>query len=74
MDGLAATPLLALLLQKVGHRVEEAVNGGEGIEKFKTRFFDLVITDIKMPFMDGLTLARHARAIIPWLRIIIVSG
>ena len=27
-----------------------------------------------MPFMDGLTLARHAKAIIPWLRVIIVSG
>jgi two-component system, response regulator YesN len=35
---------------------------------------DILITDIKMPFMDGLALARHARAIIPWLRIIIVSG
>ncbi len=35
---------------------------------------DILITDIKMPFMDGLTLARHARAIVPWLRIIIVSG
>jgi two-component system response regulator YesN len=35
---------------------------------------DILITDIKMPFMDGLTLARHARAIIPWLRVIIVSG
>ena len=35
---------------------------------------DILITDIKMPFMDGLTLARHAKAIIPWIRIIIVSG
>ena len=35
---------------------------------------DILITDIKMPFMDGLTLARHARALIPWLRVIIVSG
>jgi two-component system response regulator YesN len=35
---------------------------------------DILVTDIKMPFMDGLTLARHAKAIIPWLRIIIVSG
>lgn len=35
---------------------------------------DILITDIKMPFMDGLTLARHAKSIIPWLRIIIVSG
>jgi two-component system response regulator YesN len=35
---------------------------------------DILITDIKMPFMDGLALARHAKAIIPWLRIIIISG
>ena len=35
---------------------------------------DILITDIKMPFMDGLTLARHAKAITPWLRVIIVSG
>jgi two-component system, response regulator YesN len=35
---------------------------------------DILITDIKMPFMDGLTLARHAKTIIPWIRIIIVSG
>jgi two-component system response regulator YesN len=35
---------------------------------------DILITDIKMPFMDGLTLARHAKVISPWLRIIIVSG
>ena len=35
---------------------------------------DILITDIKMPFMDGLTLARHAKAISPWIRIIIVSG
>ncbi|MGD9940053.1 MAG: response regulator [Clostridia bacterium] len=35
---------------------------------------DILVTDIKMPFMDGLTLARHAKATSPWLRIIIVSG
>lgn len=35
---------------------------------------DILITDIKMPFMDGLTLAGHAKALIPWLRVIIVSG
>ncbi len=35
---------------------------------------DILLTDIKMPFMDGITLARHAKAIIPWIRIIIISG
>ncbi|MGH0051968.1 MAG: response regulator [Sphaerochaetaceae bacterium] len=35
---------------------------------------DILITDIRMPFMDGLALAHHAKAIIPWLRIIILTG
>ncbi len=35
---------------------------------------DILITDIKMPFMDGLTLIQHAKIIIPWLRTIIISG
>ncbi len=35
---------------------------------------DILITDIKMPFMDGLTLARMVKKIQPWIRIIILSG
>ncbi|NLG58347.1 MAG: response regulator [Clostridiales bacterium] len=35
---------------------------------------DILITDIRMPFMDGLTLCRKALALMPWLKIIILSG
>lgn len=35
---------------------------------------DILLTDIKMPFMDGLTFAREARKIFPWIRIIFISG
>ena len=35
---------------------------------------DILITDIKMPFMDGLELARILKKIQPWIRIIILSG
>jgi len=35
---------------------------------------DILITDIKMPFMDGLELARTLKKIQPWIRIIILSG
>lgn len=35
---------------------------------------DILITDIKMPFMDGLELARLVKKIQPWIRIIILSG
>ena len=35
---------------------------------------DILITDIKMPFMDGLALARAVRRAMPWIRILIISG
>lgn len=35
---------------------------------------DILITDIKMPFMDGLSLARAVRRAMPWVKILIVSG
>lgn len=35
---------------------------------------DILLTDIRMPFMDGLTLAKYAKELIPWLQIVIISG
>ena len=35
---------------------------------------DIVITDIKMPFMDGLTLSRMIKAEFPWIEIILLTG
>ena len=35
---------------------------------------DIVITDIKMPFMDGLTLSRMIKAEYPWMEIILLTG
>ncbi len=54
--------------------VGEAGDGELALSMIRELKPDILITDIKMPFMDGLALARHARAIIPWLRIIIISG
>lgn len=54
--------------------IGEAADGELALTIIRDLKPDILITDIKMPFMDGLTLARHAKSIIPWLRIIIVSG
>lgn len=35
---------------------------------------DIIITDIRMPFMDGITFAKEARKLLPWARIIFISG
>ena len=48
-------------LTNFGYNVEIAVDGKDGIEKFKHSFFDAVITDISMPKLDGNGVARFIR-------------
>jgi len=73
-DEKSVRSTLALMLQKVGYRVEEATSGGEGIEKFKTRFFDIVITDLKMEPMDGLAVLREVKAANPSSEVLVMTA
>lgn len=50
-------------LSNAGYSVTEAVNGAEGIAKATAGRFDLIVTDLNMPVMDGLTMIRELRKI-----------
>lgn len=52
---------LKIALTNAGYSVAEAGNGAEGIEKAKASVFDLIITDLNMPVMDGLTMIEEMR-------------
>lgn len=54
--------------------VGEAENGAEALELAEQLRPDIVLTDIKMPFMDGLTLCRHLRTELPTAKIVVFSG
>lgn len=54
--------------------VEAAKNGIEALEIIERIKPDILITDVKMPRMDGLSLAGKALEIVPWIKIIFVSG
>lgn len=53
--------MIEMALTKFGHDVEIATNGEEGVRKFDEKQFDLVITDIKMPRLDGIGVLHYIR-------------
>lgn len=52
----------------------EASDGEMALPLIRTTKPDVLITDIKMPFMDGLQLSKIVRGSMPWIKIIILSG
>ncbi|MBP2548526.1 two-component system chemotaxis response regulator CheY [Neorhizobium galegae] len=48
-------------LSNAGYQVTEAVDGNDGIAKLKGGQYDLIVTDLNMPGMDGLTMIRELR-------------
>jgi CheY-like chemotaxis protein len=53
--------ILGHIIRKLGHEVVSAANGLEALERVREQRPDLVILDLAMPEMDGLTALRHLR-------------
>ena len=62
------------LLEEAGWRVEVAENGAEGLSLFQRSAFDVVVTDYRMPGMNGAEVIQAIRLIQPQARIILLSG
>jgi two-component system, cell cycle response regulator CpdR len=73
-DETAARDLVRASLVADGHQVTSADNGAEALVLLGASHFDLLLSDIQMPEMDGLTLAEAALAANPDLRVVLMSG
>jgi CheY-like chemotaxis protein len=62
------------LLEEQGYQVELASNGEEGLKLFELSAFDVVVTDYRMPRMNGKELIGHLRARNPQVRIVLLSS
>ena len=74
-DEQLVSQMLQELLTLSGFTVQTASGGHEGLQLFEKGFFDVVITDILMPGLDGHAVARHIRkSKRPHTPIIAISG
>ena len=61
-DSASLRQAIKIALTSEGYAVTEAADGAEGLSKAGAASFDLIITDLNMPVMDGLTMIRELRA------------
>jgi len=66
--------LLAVILKDRGYEVRAVSNGEEALKELAARDYDLVLSDVRMPRMDGLTLLRKALETRPDLTFIVMSA
>jgi CheY-like chemotaxis protein len=75
-DDESVRSFTARALTAAGYSVETAEDGADGLESIRESggAFDLVLSDIRMPIMDGIEMARAAVDAFPSLRVLLMTG
>ncbi len=60
-DSASMRQMVSFTLKEAGHQVTEAADGDEALRLAKSKAFNVVLTDVNMPKMDGITLTRELR-------------
>jgi CheY-like chemotaxis protein len=66
--------LISLQMESMGHVVENAADGAQALQKFHESSFDLILTDLSMPRLNGLEFVEAARRLISEIPIIMLTG
>ena len=66
--------VLVEVLRRDGHEVDSAADGAEGLRRAQERRYDLVVTDLRMPGLEGPELYRALRERYPQQRVIFMSA
>ena len=61
-------------LEKVGYSCQVATSGQEGARRLQHEIYDIVVTDLVMPDVDGMEILARARQAIPQCEVIMVTG
>ncbi len=66
--------MLTSMLKPLGYEVKTAVNGEDALKRLAEADFDLILLDLRMPGMDGLTVLRRVAELRPDIQVVIVSA
>lgn len=73
-DDAGIRKLISEELEGIGCEVSCFANGADCLEQLGKQNCNLLITDVKMPGMDGLTLLSRARRVAPWVSVMVITG
>jgi len=65
---------LKRLLEKEGYDIKVFTEGTAAIEELEKRYFDIIITDLKMENADGMKILSIAKMLDPYTKVIIITG
>jgi CheY-like chemotaxis protein len=66
--------LCARVLSRAGFAVVTAANGEEAVARLRREAFDLISSDIRMPGISGLEVLEAAKASLPGIRVVLITG
>jgi two-component system response regulator PilR (NtrC family) len=73
-DERSMREMLSILLEREGYEAVEAKNGQEALQLFETSLFDLVISDINMPGINGIELLSRIKALAPEVPVLMITA
>jgi DNA-binding NtrC family response regulator len=73
-DDASVRDFLERLFRKNGYEVDTAASGEAALKLAETRSYDVVVTDIKMPGVDGLEVLKHFKEQDPLVQVIMITG
>lgn len=73
-DEIALRDITSSSIESIINKLVVADNGKDGLEKFNNEEFDLIITDLSMPVMDGITMIKEIRKINATIPIVVTTA
>ncbi|MDP2106170.1 MAG: response regulator, partial [Desulfobulbaceae bacterium] len=73
-DDLVICKVLVKILESLGYECEDAADGVEAVARLQAADFDVILTDMMMPRMDGMQLLSHVKSSYPGVDVFVITG